>query len=78
MNKALKKFDSFLIEAASANERREDEVTMGEMLEDLKRKGKVVPRTTLERRLRDEVDAGRMEVRQATIGGRIQKLYRIK
>jgi hypothetical protein len=78
MNKALKKFDSFLIEAASANERRDDEVTMGEMLEDLKRKGKVVPRTTLERRLRDEVDAGRMEVRQATIRGRIQKLYRIR
>lgn len=78
MNKALKKFDAFLIEAASANERREDEVTMAEMMEDLKRKGKVVPRTTLDRRLRDEVDAGRMEVRQGTVRGRIQKLYRIK
>jgi hypothetical protein len=78
MNKALKKFDAFLNEAASAGQRLDDEITMSEMLNDLKRKGRAVPRTTLERRLRDEIDAGRMEVRQATIGGRIQKLYRIK
>jgi hypothetical protein len=78
MNKALKKFDVFLQKAATAQDRADDEMTLSEMLDELKSRGKPVPRRTFDRMITDEVEAGRMEVRKCLVAGRIQNIYRIK